>query len=59
MDEEATSRNTVEPALLRALRDLRDSTRLVQAAIDLGKTVEEPAFAGEVLLERSADHRSK
>jgi hypothetical protein len=53
-DEETTSRNTVEPAFLRALRDLRDSAKLLQAAVDLGKTVEEPAYAGEVLLETSA-----
>lgn len=53
-DAEATTRAKVEPELLRAMRDNRDSTRLLQAAIDLGKTVEEPAFGGEVLLETSA-----
>lgn len=53
-DAEATTRTTVEPELLRAMRENRDSTRLLQAAIDLGKTVEEPAYAGEVLTETSA-----
>ncbi len=53
-DEEATCRTTVEPELLRAMREQRDSTRLMQAAIDLAKTIEEPVFAGEVLVESSA-----
>jgi hypothetical protein len=53
-DEETTTRHTVEPAFLRLLSESRDSTRLLQAALDLGKTVEEPAFSGEVLLETSS-----
>lgn len=52
-DEETTTRHTVEPEFLRMLSEMRDSTRLMQAAIDLGKTVEEP-FVGEVMLETSA-----
>lgn len=44
-DEETTSKNSVNPELLSAIRD-RDSFRMRQAIalVDLGKTMEEPVL---------------
>lgn len=57
-DAEATCKQDVSDELLAAMRGERDSVQLRQAvraaaAVDLGKTVEEPTLGAEVCLARS------
>lgn len=54
MDEEATTRNAVQPEVLRAIWEAADATSSAADALDLSKTVEEPALPPELVRERTS-----